>query len=128
MFWDEKAECMSKEEKEKIQLKRLQKSVKLAYENVSDVLLRGLHNYENICAAVAATTSLVEPELQAEAIKKFQGVEHRLELVREINGVKWYNVGGTAFGETKDNYKDIKVECAGTEFKIRIYADDRKKR
>ena len=34
MYWDEKAECMSKEEKEKIQLERLQKTVKLAYENV----------------------------------------------------------------------------------------------
>ena len=34
MFWDEKAECMEKEEKEKIQLERLQKTVKLAYDNV----------------------------------------------------------------------------------------------
>lgn len=34
MFWNEKAECMSKEEKEELQLKRLQKTVKLAYENV----------------------------------------------------------------------------------------------
>ena len=34
MFWNEKAECMSKEEKEEVQLKRLQETVKLAYENV----------------------------------------------------------------------------------------------
>ena len=34
MFWDKKAECMSKDEKEKVQLERLQKTVKLAYENV----------------------------------------------------------------------------------------------
>ena len=34
MFWDEKAECMNKEDKEKIQLERLQKTVQLAYENV----------------------------------------------------------------------------------------------
>ena len=34
MFWNEKAECMEKEEKEKIQLERLQETVKLAYENV----------------------------------------------------------------------------------------------
>ena len=59
--------------------------------NVKDVLLRGVHNYENICTAIAATSSLVEPEVQISAIKKFQGVEHRLEFVREINGVKWYN-------------------------------------
>lgn len=34
MFWNEKAECMSKEEKEELQLKRLQETVKIAYENV----------------------------------------------------------------------------------------------
>lgn len=34
MYWDEKAECMGKEEKEKLQLERLQKTVKLAYENI----------------------------------------------------------------------------------------------
>lgn len=59
--------------------------------NTKDIILRGEHNHENICAAIAATKTLVEPETQAEAIKKFRGVEHRLEFVREIDGVKWYN-------------------------------------
>ncbi len=59
--------------------------------NTKDILLRGEHNHENICAAIAATKTLVEPEIQAEAIRKFKGVEHRLEFVRELNGVKWYN-------------------------------------
>lgn len=59
--------------------------------NVNDVHLRGIHNYENICAAVAATSTLVDSDTQIEAIKEFKGVEHRLEFVREINGVKWYN-------------------------------------
>ena len=59
--------------------------------NTKDILLRGEHNYENICAAIAATSTLVEPEIQAEAVKKFKGVEHRLEFIREIDGVKWYN-------------------------------------
>ncbi len=59
--------------------------------NVQDVILRGLHNYENICTAIAATSSLVDPETQIQAIKKFKGVEHRIEFVREIDGVKWYN-------------------------------------
>ena len=59
--------------------------------NTSDVILRGKHNYENACAAIAATSSLVEPEQAAKVIKEFKGVEHRLELVRELNGVKWYN-------------------------------------
>lgn len=56
-----------------------------------DVKLRGMHNIENICAAIAATESLVDAETQKEAISQFTGVEHRLEFVREIDGVKWYN-------------------------------------
>lgn len=59
--------------------------------NTNDVILRGKHNYENACAAIAATLSLVEPEKAVKVIKEFKGVEHRLELVRELNGVKWYN-------------------------------------
>ena len=57
----------------------------------SDIKLRGIHNYENICAALAATSSIVSEEIQIEAIKNFLGVEHRLEFVREIDGVKYYN-------------------------------------
>lgn len=56
-----------------------------------DIKLRGIHNYENICAALAATSSLVDIDTQIEAIKEFKGVAHRLEFVKEINGVKWYN-------------------------------------
>ena len=59
--------------------------------NVKNVHLRGVHNYENICAAIAATSSLVDSKTQVEAIEEFKGVEHRLEFVREINGIKWYN-------------------------------------
>lgn len=59
--------------------------------NKKNIKIRGLHNIENICAAIAATCTLVEPAEQAEAIKQFTGVEHRLEFVRELNGVKWYN-------------------------------------
>lgn len=56
-----------------------------------DIKLRGIHNYENICAALAATSSVVDIETSICAIKEFNGVEHRLEFVRELNGVKWYN-------------------------------------
>lgn len=59
--------------------------------NVKDVKLRGRHNYENICTAIAATKILVDFETAVEAIKEFKGVEHRIEFIREINGVKWYN-------------------------------------
>ena len=57
----------------------------------SEIQIRGVHNYENICAALAMTDTLVARELQVEAIRSFKGVEHRLEFVRELNGVKWYN-------------------------------------
>lgn len=56
-----------------------------------DIKLRGVHNYENICAALAATSSLTDIKTQVEAIKEFNGVEHRLEFVRELAGVKYYN-------------------------------------
>ena len=56
-----------------------------------DIKLRGIHNYENICAALAATSPLVNVDSQIETITNFIGVEHRLEFVKEINGAKWYN-------------------------------------
>jgi len=59
--------------------------------STKDILLRGVHNYENICTAMAATASLVSIDTQIKVATSFRGVEHRLELVREIDGVKWYN-------------------------------------
>lgn len=56
-----------------------------------DIKLRGIHNYENITTALAATSSLVNLETAVQAVKEFNGVEHRLEFVREKNNVKWYN-------------------------------------
>ncbi|MBQ3415633.1 MAG: UDP-N-acetylmuramoyl-L-alanine--D-glutamate ligase [Clostridia bacterium] len=59
--------------------------------NTSEVKLRGIHNYQNICAAIAATRQFVPMEKIVETIKEFNSVEHRLEFVREINNTKWYN-------------------------------------
>ena len=59
--------------------------------NTKDLLLRGKHNYENICTAIAATLEIASTEKQIEAVTQFKGVKHRLEFVKEINGVKWYN-------------------------------------
>lgn len=53
--------------------------------------LRGVHNYENICTCLAATSELIDFKKALDAICEFGGVEHRLEFVREIDGVKWYN-------------------------------------
>ena len=59
--------------------------------NTKDLHIRGVHNYENICACLTAIIDLIDLDKSIEVIKKFIGVEHRIEFVREINGVKWYN-------------------------------------
>ncbi|MBS6252179.1 MAG: UDP-N-acetylmuramoyl-L-alanine--D-glutamate ligase [Clostridium sp.] len=59
--------------------------------NVEDVILRGNHNYQNIATAIAATSSLVDMDIAVDAIKEFKPVEHRIEFIREVDGVKWYN-------------------------------------
>ncbi len=59
--------------------------------NVNDLLIKGRHNYENICACLTALYGMIDLEKSIEAIKSFTGVEHRIEFVKEINGVKWYN-------------------------------------
>ena len=59
--------------------------------NTDDLMLRGKHMHEDVCAAIAATSSLVNIEETIDVIKRFKGVEHRLEFVRELNGVKWFN-------------------------------------
>ena len=59
--------------------------------DVNEVKLKGIHNYQNICAALAATKTLVSLDDAVKTIKEFNSVEHRLEFVREIHNVKWYN-------------------------------------
>jgi len=59
---------------------------------VDDITLRGEHNLENVLAA--ATVSLlagVPAEGLCDAVRRFKGVEHRLEWVAEINGVHYFN-------------------------------------
>jgi len=56
-----------------------------------DIVIPGKHNIENYLAATAATQGYVQPEQVAAVATRFGGVEHRLELVRELNGVRYYN-------------------------------------
>ena len=72
-------------------IKRCNDGIRKHILDTKDVLLRGNHNFENICAALAATENLVDEEIAVEAVKEFRAVEHRLEFIREIDGVKWYN-------------------------------------
>jgi UDP-N-acetylmuramoylalanine--D-glutamate ligase len=60
--------------------------------NVRELRLRGRHNYENVlAAALIAHEAGASTEQIARAAATFAPVEHRLELVREINGVAYYN-------------------------------------
>jgi UDP-N-acetylmuramoylalanine--D-glutamate ligase len=59
---------------------------------LSDIQLRGDHNVLNVLAACALTATLgVDVEAMAQAIREFTGVAHRLQLIREVNGVKYYD-------------------------------------
>ena len=58
---------------------------------LSDILLPGEHNVENYLAAIAAVKDMVSPAVMKETAKTFAGVEHRIELVRTLEEVRYYN-------------------------------------
>ena len=57
----------------------------------ADIKLPGIHNVENYMAAIAALEGLVDDETIRRFAREFGGVEHRIELVRTLNGVRYYN-------------------------------------
>ena len=59
--------------------------------DVKDILLPGVHNIENYMAAIAAVEGLVSDETIRSVAGNFGGVEHRIELVRIRDGVRFYN-------------------------------------
>ena len=56
-----------------------------------DIKIPGWHNVENYLAAISAVWGEVSPETMLEVARSFGGVEHRIEFVREVEGVRWYN-------------------------------------
>ena len=58
---------------------------------LADIRIPGVHNIENYMAAIAAVDGLVPDKCVRAVAQRFTGVEHRIELVRELNGVKYYN-------------------------------------
>lgn len=58
---------------------------------LEDIQIPGVHNIENYMAAIAAVDGIVPDKCVRAVAQRFTGVEHRIELVRELNGVKYYN-------------------------------------
>jgi len=59
--------------------------------NINDIKIKGMHNVENYMAAIGAVTGLVDNSVIVDVAKSFGGVEHRIELVRVLDGVEYYN-------------------------------------
>lgn len=80
--------------------------------DIRDIFIPGMHNVENYMAAIAAVDSFVNDSVIQETAGEFHGVPHRIEFVRELNGVRYYNdsiassparttAGLKSFGEQK---------------------------
>lgn len=69
--------------------------------NTKDILLPGKHNLENACAAIlAAKLSGAHMESIVHVLKTFKGLEHRLELIKEIHGIRFYDDSFSTTPET----------------------------
>lgn len=68
--------------------------------SVADLQLLGRHNWQNALAATTAVWQIIQdPAPIREVLTTFRGLEHRLELVREVDGVRYYN---DSFAATPD--------------------------
>ncbi len=98
----------------------------------NEVRLLGDHNLQNVCAAVTAIWNITQDiEAIHSVISTFTGLEHRLEFVREVNGVQYYN---DSFGTTPetaivaiDSFKEPKIIILGGSNKGASYDELAKK-
>ena len=73
--------------------------------NCADIPLPGDHNVENVMAALAAGLACgASPNSMRQTVRNFKGVEHRLEFVAEIHGVKFFN-------DSKATNVDAAIKC-----------------
>ena len=56
-----------------------------------EIRIPGAHNVQNYLAAITAVWGLVSLDTIRKVAHEFAGVEHRIEFVRELDGVRWYN-------------------------------------
>ncbi len=95
--------------------------------DVNEVGLLGAHNLENVCAAITATWELTGHNAKAtrQAVTHFTGLEHRLELVREVAGVRYYDDSFSTTPETATaaikTFKEPKVIILGGSSKGAVY-------
>jgi len=61
--------------------------------DTKDVTLLGRHNLENVCAAIAAVWQIIDGDIETivKVLHDFSGMEHRIEFVRELDNIKYYN-------------------------------------
>lgn len=91
---------------------------------LSDIQIPGRHNVENFMTAIALTYGRVDSSVYRAVAREFRGVEHRLELVRTLGGVDYYNSSidsspsRTSAALSALHGRDIVVICGGYDKKI----------
>lgn len=84
--------------------------------SLDDILIPGLHNAENYMAAILATKDFVTPDAALQTARTFTGVPHRLELVAEQDGTRFYN--GSI--DSSPSRTVAALSCFGKEYDGRI--------
>ncbi|MBO5938525.1 MAG: UDP-N-acetylmuramoyl-L-alanine--D-glutamate ligase [Clostridia bacterium] len=91
---------------------------------VSEIQVPGRHNVENFMTAIGLTYGRVDPSVYTSVAREFRGVEHRLELIRTLHGVDYYNSSidsspsRTAAALSALRGRDIVIICGGYDKKI----------
>ena len=92
--------------------------------DVKDIKVPGMHNVENFMTAIALTYGKVSADVYYAVAESFFGVEHRLEFVRRLDGVDYYNSSidssptRTAAALSALGERDIIIICGGYDKKI----------
>lgn len=78
---------------------------------LEELRIQGVHNVENALAAIAAAGALGVPsQCMREVLRQFGGLEHRLEMVAEIDGIRYFNDSkGTNVGATAKSLESFPV-------------------